>query len=169
MLGLYGERLCPLLLLERGECVKCLILLLAVSLGWGASPVPLPTMSLPGLQGQFVATSTWGVPGQWLLVYIRPNCRACDSALRLINANAASKVVIVGAMPVTELKKVAANYTALSGATWYSDSSNQLAALLNFTGSPVTFGVRNRSIFWNINGVLQDQDQNRTILEGWVR
>jgi hypothetical protein len=134
----------------------------------------IPSFSLTRLDGTTVDSAQLTTETQYLLLYVRPDCRPCDRLLALVkSANSpqlASRVVVVvngdaaaGARYVA--RQIPANANAL---TWYADGDGGGYRALRLTGMPALIGVKDGQMMWSIAGVLNDAETVESVVRTWV-
>ncbi len=155
--------------MKRVSILALFLVLSLVTAVEAASPTPLPIVELIKLDGQIVRLADTYTDGQWLVIYIRPNCRACDTALGLIGATASTRLVVVGDMPVNDLKRVALEHPQMVGTTWLADTAHRVAGSLQLSGAPVALGIRRQTTLWTLNGLLGDREQYVATLRNWIK
>lgn len=158
--------------------VACAIvaLVVAIALGEGAraaEPMPLPDFDLTALDGSAVRSRDLASNGKWLMLYVQPNCRACDALLKVVTAAefpplAGRLVIIVGGGSTHDATSMSSRFPELAGAAWYADESRQASVEMKVTGAPVAIGVRQATIVWNFNGVLPDPIRMKSMLKSWI-
>jgi hypothetical protein len=136
---------------------------------------PMPAFSVTrAADGGAVASSDLIAAPQYVLMYLAPGCRPCDSLLALASdpqvAQFASRAVIL----VRADAKRAGDYVAqgiapnAASVTWYADADDQAFKALRLTGTPVLIGVRQGRIIWSISGVLNDASTVQSVVRTWV-
>jgi len=133
----------------------------------------LPVFRLTDVTGQAVSSGQLTRAGNWLLVYVRPDCRACDAVLQSVEADDAPWLapriaVVVQAVDLAAVEATQRRFPSLAGATWYGDAAAGARAL-RVTNAPVVFGVRDGIIEWSVAGVLSDATDVKTIMANWAR
>lgn len=114
--------------------------------------------------------------GKWLLVYVEPACAACDSLLKRLNGNEKdgppfameNVVVLVGEASTKQFDAIRERYRGLTAARWYSTGDAEARKALKLSGMPVAMGMKNNSIEWTLNGNLDDNRVQLSILSSWV-
>jgi len=137
-------------------------------------PLPLPAFQLLKLDGSAIQSTHLGPTGQWLILYLQPECRACEGVLQLIkqkeqHPNLPSHLVIVGGMTLPQMNALAAKYPDLSTALWTVDPTGTVSKQLKMVGAPTVLGVRQSTVMWSVGGTLKDPLQLKTIVESWTR
>lgn len=136
-------------------------------------PAPIPDFQLTTLDGQTVKSSELPSAGNWLLVYVQPTSHYCDQLLKTMTADryptlAANAVFIVSGT-ADDAKAMKAKYPDLASATWYADPGRAAFAQLKLHGVPVILGVRDKTIQWSLNGILQDAKTMQSIITSWIQ
>jgi hypothetical protein len=134
---------------------------------------PVPVFEMTDAAGGIVSSSQLTRAGNWLLVYVRPDCPPCESVLRSVDREEhpglPSRIaVVMNTTDVGAIERVAAGFPGLAGASWYADSSNGAQAL-SVTTVPAVFGFRGGTIEWSVAGVLTDTTDIKAIISNWVR
>jgi len=150
-----------------------LAMLCLVSTGMAVDPVPLPDMQLTSLDNQVVRNADLPSKGNWLLIYVQPRSQFSDNLLRLFKreqypALEQHAVFVVGGT-VDDLKAVKAKYPELDQAAWYADINKTAFTQLKLHGVPVILGVKQQTIEWSLNGVLQDINVAKSIVNSWLQ
>ncbi len=135
--------------------------------------MPLPAFQVTGMGGSTVQSDRLSPGGQWLILYIQADCRACESILQLIkqvqqHPNLPRRLAIIGGMTSPELTELARKYPDLSAAFWAADTSRNAFRQLKLAGIPTVLGMKDQTIQWSLNGVLKDTQQFRGMLESWT-
>jgi hypothetical protein len=135
----------------------------------------LPDFDVTTVDGQLRHSDKLALHGQWLLLYLQPNCLSCESILQLIKRKedhpelAGRLVIVESGMAIRDLKLLKSRFPELSEAAWYTDGNRSAQMALGLAGVPVVVGVRDMTIQWSLNGILRNVKQYRTILERWAR
>jgi hypothetical protein len=136
-------------------------------------PARIPPFELTGLDGQVKLSDRLGLNGQWLLVVVQSGCRPCDGLLQLVkkredHPNMVPRMVIIGSMPLGELKKLALRFPNLTGAKWFADPGKNAARQLKLAGAPVVAGVKLQTMVWTMNGVA-NANRTRSTMLSWTK
>ena len=130
----------------------------------------LPDFAVVDANGEKAASATFAAERRIVLVYARPNCRACDQLLNvLVKSGApgleARLVVIVGAS-VDDTKAFISKSLPqeLQGAVVYADAQGAGWDALHLQGVPVMMGIEGQRIDWTLSGA-----PDRRLLESAVR
>jgi hypothetical protein len=131
----------------------------------------LPDFEVMSAEAETVSSVALGDGGRWLLIYIRPDCAACDAVTNLWSDGEAPAAparvrVIVGAASADTLPQMQARYPMLNGAAWYADPTGAAARALGLAGAPVLVGMRGGRIAWTSHGLLPI---TRSQISGWSR
>jgi hypothetical protein len=134
---------------------------------------PLPDFLVQDPDGHDIASSVMAAQAKWLLIYVTPDCRPCNTLLRAMprwRANGlSSRVVLVvsGPRPAAKqwVEKMLAPELQL---TWYADPDRAAARALELSGAPVLIGVRNGAVEWQVGGVLNDPAALESVVRSWV-
>jgi hypothetical protein len=153
------------------------VALLVVAMSFPALAIeerPLPAFSVTRVDGAAVASTDLIAAPQYVLMYLAPNCRPCDSLLALARDAqtpqfASRTVVLVRADAKGAGDYVAQHTPADAGpVTWYADANDQAFKALRLTGTPVLIGVRQGRVIWSISGVLNDASTVQSVVRTWV-
>jgi len=132
----------------------------------------LPAFQLTATTGQEVTSDRLIRTGRWLVIYVQPDCRACDALLRLVvrdeHPRVAARIAVVeyGATP-DDVRSIADRYPDLAESRWYADLSGAAAAPLQVTGTPTVLGMNGDMIEWSLTGVLSSPDV-KAVLANWI-
>jgi len=135
---------------------------------------PLPDFLVRGGADQEIASSVMSVQPKWLLVYLAPDCRPCNTLMRALpkwqSAELMVRVVLVVAGPTADARTwVEKNLPAeMQNLTWFADPDRAASKALKLTGAPVLIGVRNGQIEWQLGGVLNDPAALESVVRSWV-
>lgn len=138
-----------------------------------AAQQPLPTFQVASPDGATESIDALSIEPQWLIVYVTPNCPACN---RLLDALAtwqspaanARTVVIVSGEPVAVRSYVTNRRAAVATSRMYSDEQMQLPRALGLAGGPAIVGIRGGQVEWVLKGVLNDPDALEPVIRAWV-
>lgn len=134
---------------------------------------PLPDFQLTTAAGEAVSTEGAALTtGRKLLVYVRPNCRPCETLLKLVDpaenpSTPAAMVVVVGTGS-EQLTAVQADYPHLQQAAWFADATGTVWKALQLSGTPVVLGLNNGVVEWRLRGVTPGDDEVKSILSTWA-
>jgi len=123
---------------------------------------------------QEVASSVMSAQPKWLLVYVSPDCRPCNTLLRALpkwqSAELMVRVVLVVSGKHADAKAwIEKSLPAdMQSLTWYADPDRQAARALELTGAPVLMGVRNGNLEWQLGGVLSNPSALESVVRSWV-
>lgn len=142
----------------------------------GAKPGPLPDFDLMTAEGTAFNSRNFTVDRQWLILYLQPGCRSCETLLHLIknqrnHPNLVRRIVIIEeGMTAAELRRLKLQFPDLAQARWYTSPPKSVQRGLKLSGAPVVLGMGRRTIQWSINGLLsRDGTQIRNAMESWTR
>lgn len=136
---------------------------------------PLPDFQVVALNGQTTSSQQLATREQWLLVYLEPECRPCETALRVLAQDPpltqlAQRVVIVaGGRDVAATQRLAQSFTWLPAEVWYADAERQSAAALGRRGAPLIYGLRGPRIEWSVSGALAETDKLAALMRPWIQ
>jgi hypothetical protein len=135
---------------------------------------PLPAFTLTAADGSAVASTQLVTNAHWLIVYVAPDCAACDGLLASLktwqSANLVDRtVVIVGADAMSAQTYMQKSLPAeVGGIRWFADEGRQAWDALKLKGTPVLIGVNAGRIEWAISGVLNDPSALQSVVTSWV-
>ena len=134
----------------------------------------MPAFTVTRLDGALVDSRQLTTETQYVLLYVRPDCRPCDRLLALVrSANSpqftSRVVVIVNGAPGAGAAYVARHIPAAAGpVTWYADTQGDGYRALRLSGMPELIGVKNGEMMWSIAGVLNDAATVESVVRTWV-
>ena len=135
---------------------------------------PLPAFTVTTLDGTPIDSRLMTPETQYVLLYVRPDCRPCDRLLALLRSADSPPftsriVVIVNGAPGAGAAYVARHLPAAAGrVTWYADTQGDGYRALRLTGMPELIGVKNGEMMWSIAGVLNDASTVESVVRTWV-
>ena len=134
---------------------------------------PLPAFDLIAMDGNSVVSTSLVKQGKWLLVYGQIGCVSCDALFRAIDAKdqpllPERMVIVVGGVGQAGAAKIASAYPQLKKAQWFADPSRSMNAAVKMPGAPVTFGLRNDMLEWEIAGVIPNVAALKSALISWA-
>jgi hypothetical protein len=153
---------------------------MATLLGSASQPVaaiergPLPAFTVTTLDGAPIDSTLMTPETQYVLLYVRPDCRPCDRLLALLRSASSPQftsrvVVIVNGAPEASAAYVARHIPAAAGpVTWYADTQGDGYRALRLAGMPELIGVKNGEMMWSIAGVLNDAATVESVVRTWV-
>ena len=159
---------------SRTIAALCLVLSSMVTVDLAAiERKPLPPLEWTAVDGSQVTSAQMVRQGRWLLLYLEPGCRQCESLLRLVDpddhpALPAKIVVVVGGADASGVAASAQKFPNLAGATWVADQSRSTLKALKLPGAPVILGLEQQMIEWSLAGVLGDSSDVRSVMTSWV-
>jgi hypothetical protein len=135
---------------------------------------PLPAFTLLSPAGVAVPSSQFAAPARPLLVFVGPDCRACD---RLIAALVEWQhtlppnrlVLVVGAD--ADRARAYAEERGLGdtgGIPWYADPQQTGALALGLQRAPALVAVDSGRVEWIISGVLNEPSALESIVRNWM-
>ena len=136
---------------------------------------PLPGFSVLRDDGVAIASTALTDVNQYVLLYLVPGCKACDSLLAMLNDPESPELIKRVVIIVRSGTPEAAKYihervpSDVRAVTWYADSNDNAYRALQFTGTPDVVGIRGGRIIWSIDGVLNDGTMVRSVLRKWVK
>jgi hypothetical protein len=134
----------------------------------------IPPFSVTRSDGTAVDSAQLTAETQYVLLYLRPDCRPCDRLLALVkSANApqlASRmVVVVNGDMNAGAKYIGRQIPAEAGlVTWYADTDGGGYRALRLTGMPALIGVKDGQMMWSIAGVLNDAETVESVVRTWL-
>ena len=134
---------------------------------------PVPEFIVRNSADQEVASSVMSVQPKWLLVYLTPDCRPCNSLMRALpkwrSAELMVRVVLVVAGTHADAKAWIEKSLPpdMHTLTWYADPDRRAAKALELTGAPVLIGVRNGHLEWQLGGVLNNPAALESVVRSW--
>ena len=134
----------------------------------------IPEFIVRNSADQEVASSVMSAQRNWLLVYVSPDCRPCNTLLRALpkwqSAELMVRVVLVVSGKHADAKAwIEKSLPAdMQSLTWYVDPDRQAARALEVTGAPVLMGVRNGNLEWQLGGVLSNPSALESVVRSWV-
>jgi hypothetical protein len=135
---------------------------------------PLPAFTVTTIDGAPIDSALMTAETQYVLLYVRPDCRPCDRLLGLLRSANSPQftsriVVIVSGAPAAGAAYVARQIPASAGAvTWYADTEGGGFRALRLAGMPELIGVKNGEMEWSIAGVLNDAATVESVVRSWV-
>jgi hypothetical protein len=134
-------------------------------------PAPLPAFTVIGLDGSKVTSDKLSLPNYWLLVYFEPRSQYADTVLSELKTEIdvlnERVIVIVGGVPVSQVKPLIRNYPHLKNVTWYADPKRAAFFQLKVPGSPVVLGMHQQIAQWHFAGSLPKIEVLRSMLRSW--
>jgi len=134
----------------------------------------LPPFTVTRLDGTAIDSRQLTAEPQYVLLYVRPECRPCDRLLALVR-NAKSPqftsrvVVIVSGEADAGAAYVARQIPAEAGPlTWYADPQGAGYRALRLSGMPELIGVKDGQVMWSVAGVLNDAATVESVVRTWV-
>ncbi|MGC4081194.1 MAG: hypothetical protein QM736_03525 [Vicinamibacterales bacterium] len=148
--------------------------LLACAGSVSAEDQRLPAFHVATPDGQTVDSQALTTEHKWLLVYLGPGCRPCETLLASMPkwqsaGLVARTVIIVGGRPADVpawLQKTLP--PELNGVRVYVDANREATTALELTGMPVLFGVLGGEIEWQLSGVLNSPSALESVVRTWV-
>lgn len=134
----------------------------------------IPSFTVTRLDGAIVDSRQLTAETQYVLLYVRPDCRPCDRLLALVgSANSpqftSRVVVLVSGETNTGAGYVSRQIPAEAGPlTWYADTDGGAYRALRLTGAPVLIGVKDGQVMWSVAGVLNDASTVESVVRTWV-
>ena len=138
-------------------------------------PRPMPEFKLTALDGSSVESQKLPALKKWLLIYVKPDCSTCDKVLNLVRQDKHPglpplMMIVVGGATADQVKDMMKKYPDLAGASWYADPDNDVSTALKLPGFPVIFGVRERTLAWQMMGMISpDPLQMTNHLVSWCK
>ncbi|HXH05311.1 MAG TPA: hypothetical protein VNI83_01855 [Vicinamibacterales bacterium] len=156
----------------RGVLSLCFASLLVATLAARERPLPAFTVTAP--DGRSAASGELWSEGRWLLVYVTPQCPACDRLLDALGtwalpAGAARTVVVVRA-PLDAAGSYLAQHLPLESdaIAWFADPDGRTGQALGTRWTPALAGIEAGRIAWQIAGVLNDPAAVEPVIRTWL-
>ena len=136
---------------------------------------PLPDFQVLSTSGQAKSSRQLSTRNKWLLIYVEPDCRPCEAALKVLDkdpalSNPAQKViVVVGGRNAAETQRFARQFDWLPEASWFADANRQSATALARRGAPVIYGIQDNNIAWSVSGSLSDTNKLAALMLPWIQ
>ena len=130
----------------------------------------LPDFAVVDVNGENIASATFAAERRIVLVYARPNCRACDQLFTVLAKSGApgleARLVLIVAASVDDTKAFVSKSLPqeLQGATVYADANGEGWNAFHLQGVPVMMGIEGPRIDWTLSGA-----PDRRLLESAVR
>jgi hypothetical protein len=134
----------------------------------------LPSFNLTRPDGTAAESTQLTAETQYVLLYVRPDCRPCDRLLALVrSANSpqfsSRVIVVVNGDANAGARYVSRQIPADAGpVSWYADSDSSGYRALRLTGMPELIGVKDGQMMWSIAGVLNDAETVESVVRTWV-
>lgn len=134
----------------------------------------VPSFSVTRVDGTSVDSAQLTAETQYVLLYVRPDCRPCDRLLALVKSAkspqlASRMVVVVNGDANAAARYVGRQIPADAGpVTWYADTDGGGYRALRLTGMPALIGVKDGQMMWSIAGVLNDAETVESVVRTWV-
>jgi thiol-disulfide isomerase/thioredoxin len=135
---------------------------------------PLPAFTLVSPSGDSVVSSQLSTEARPLLIYVGPECPACDRLIAALiewqpSLPANRIVVIISAAPdraraYAEEQQIAAT----AGIKWYADPLQGGATALGVQHVPALVALENGRIDWIVSGVLNAPSALESIVRSWT-
>jgi hypothetical protein len=134
---------------------------------------PLPDVELVRPGDGRIRTAQLAREGPWLLVYVQPECRACERILKTANPEthpelADRVVIVVGSARPESVEAIAREFPALPARAWLADPGKDAFKRLRLPGVPVVIGMRGRTMEWTLSGVIADGATIESVLTSWM-
>src|SRR5262249_38969626 len=146
---------------------------MTASVAAAADRKPLPAFTVSGTDGTRIDSAALFATGRRLVIYVTPACVACDRLLRSLDGWGGSQLaehaaLIVGAAPESvETIRPLLGPTAASIAV-YVDADGGAARALGLAQRPALLGVELGQIDWMVQGVLNDPQSVKSLVESWL-
>lgn len=161
------------LLIRHSSLVLAVVLVVVCA--FAVEVTPLPSFSVTRSDGVAVASTDLYGARPYVLMYLAPSCRSCDSLLAMLNDSEspqlAKRVVIIVRAGASRAAKYIGEHVPpeVGEITWYADENDEAYRALQFTGTPELLGVRNGQLIWSIGGVMNDGSMVRPVLRNWTK
>ena len=159
----------------RQICSVGLGLSLAITTALAIEEKSVPAFSVVRGDGAAIASTALTDVNQYVLLYLVPGSKACDSLLAMLSdpesPELAKRVVIIVRSGIPQAAKYIHEHVPadVGEVTWYADANDDAYRALQFTGTPDLVGVRRGRVIWSINGVLNDSTTVRSVIRKWVK
>jgi hypothetical protein len=159
----------------RGLAFALLLIAVIARDTFAVEEKPLPAFMVTRSDGAPVTSAAMTDMNQYVLMYLAPGCRSCDSLLAMLNdpqlPDRASRVVIIVSGDTTLAAKYVSEHVPPDAGevTWYADVTGEAYRSLLFSGTPDLLGVRKSRLIWSINGVLNDNSIVRSVVREWTK
>ena len=136
---------------------------------------PWPDFPVVSTAGQSKSSRQLSTRNKWLLIYVEPDCRPCEAALKVLDqdpalSNPAQKViVVVGGRNAAETQRFAQQFAWLPEASWFADANRQSATALGRRGAPIIYGIQDNQIAWSVSGSLADANKLAALMRPWIQ
>jgi hypothetical protein len=134
-------------------------------------PALFPDFSLTALDGKSVKSNQLHLPNRWLLIYVSANSAHSDTVLNVLKEERPSSlgqiIVVVGGVPVNDVRTMAQQYPHLASVTWYADTKKLAFKAMELVAIPVVLGVKEDTVQWSLTGTLANPDRLKSILKTW--
>lgn len=161
-------------MMKRAICGVIAAIAIAASPLRATEERPMPVFSVTRADDTAVPSTQLNAASQYVLIYVRPNCRPCDRLLDLLahwNApELTSRVVFLySGTGAAAAEYAAAHVPAEAGqAIAYGDPTGDALRALKLTGAPVIIGVRGGRLLWSVSGVLNDATAVESLVKTWI-
>jgi hypothetical protein len=134
----------------------------------------LPAFTVVAPTGVSVASSQLSTEAHVLLVYVTPDCLACDRLIAALidwqpTLPANRLVIIIGA--ATDAARTYAQDRHMGGTgslAWYADPLQAGASALGVQHMPALIAVDNDRVDWTVSGVLNAPSALEPIVRSWT-
>jgi hypothetical protein len=139
-----------------------------------AADGPLPSFQVQTRDKRPVSSADIAPEQKWLLVYVSPNCRSCETLVRALpkwqSAALLARTVLVVGGPTGEASAWVDRMIApeLPTLIWYADPQGAAHAALELTGAPVLLGIERGEVQWQLGGVLNSPAALESVVRSWV-
>jgi hypothetical protein len=133
----------------------------------------LPLFELLGADGNGVTTDRLIRAGRWMVIYVQPDCRACENLLRIVMTAEHPRIpsrlaIILGGSTLDEVRATAARFPELSEAAWFADPSKASVPPLQIRATPAIFGLNGDMIEWSLGGVSGPSSEVKSVIASWI-
>jgi hypothetical protein len=135
---------------------------------------PLPEFTVVAAAGGEVASGALTHETRYLLVYVVPGCKPCESLVHALgkwqSPDLIARTVLIVQGPAADAQTFLSQRLApeLAAMPWYADPERKAAVALGLTGAPVLVGVRDGRIEWTLGGVLNNPAALESVVRTWV-
>ena len=132
----------------------CIVLLLVFAAVTAHAANPIPEFAVVTRDGQPFSSRDFSAEGRWLMIYVAPDCGACDGILGIFSESEApnrpERVVVILAGDAAQTRALASRFPALSRAHWYADPGGAAGRALQVPMRPTVLGLQDRAIGWSL-------------------
>jgi len=134
----------------------------------------VPQFKVLNPEGAAMTSRQLSTQSRWVLFYVTPRCRPCDSILRAMkdwdSPMLPARVVVIVRGPLADASAYveARRPQQLSAMAWFADPTDDAWKALELKGTPVLIGVQDGVMKWAIAGVLNNPRMVESVVRTWV-